>query len=527
MKKIFNILLASIVIATVGMSIVSCEDDSIGLGSGLVGGDVEGDFSSYDVIAYNTYADSIRSDQKVLQNALLGAYEEPLFGRTKASFITQLRLNTVSPNFGTNPRVDSVNLIIPVYTVSGSDSVVVDTINLSKPGFKAEVNDTILIRKTYKVDSIYGNKNATMNLKVRDINTVLYTDQVYYSKSVSGTDDYIDVNSTILGSGQAGNKVQNITIKQKGSESDIYSETVGYKIKLDKNYFQQKIINNQNTGLLSDYATFLREVIKGFHISVEEDNGFLFAFNPNKLELKMYYSNDNTSDNTRKTSSSSFDLTSFWASTQGPNVQVSHLEHSNKGAAFLNNLSDAYKTNGSPRLFLNGADGTKINVKFPDSQMSKLKSDLASNNWTIIGAKLKFYIDDAYNYPKPGFITAWNEYTDAGNRLNALYSDVTNYYNSYPDVVHFNPFIGDKDYYTLDITLHVKDMIEKGEIFLDQEMIVAMGNFLMSSSDASTLYSTNPIYRNTVANPYRIVLHGNASENVDKKLKFLVYYTKN
>ena len=525
MKKIFNILLASIVIATVGMSIVSCEDDSIGLGSGLVGGDVEGNFTSYDVIAYNTYADSIRSDQKVLQNALLGAYEESVFGRTKASFISQLRLSTTSPSFGTNAQVDSVNLIIPIYTVSSSDSVVVDTINLSKPGVKAEVNDTILIRKTYKVDSIYGNKNATMNLKVRDINTVLYTDQVYYSKSSSGADDYIDVNSTVLGSARIGNKVQNITIKEKGSDLDIYSESVGYKITLDKNYFQQKIINNQNTGLLSDYATFLREVIKGIHISVEENDGFLFAFNPNKLELKMHYSSDNTTDNTRKSSSLSFDLTSFWASTQGSNVQVSHLDHSNKGAAFLNNLSDAYKTSGSPRLFLNGADGTKINVKFPDSQINQLKSDFESNNWTIIGAKLKFFIDEAYNYPKPGFITAWNEYTDAGNRVNALYADVTNYYNAYPDIVHFNPFIGDKNYYTIDITLHIKDIIEKGEIFLDQEMVVAMGNFLMSSSDASTLYSTNPLYRNTVANPYRVVLHGNASENADKKLKLLVYYT--
>ena len=105
MKKIFNILLASIVMVTAGVSIVSCEDESIGLGSGLVGGDVEGNFTSYDVIAYNTYADSIRSDQKVLQNALLGAYEESVFGQTKASFISQLRLSTTSPNFGTNPQV--------------------------------------------------------------------------------------------------------------------------------------------------------------------------------------------------------------------------------------------------------------------------------------------------------------------------------------------------------------------------------------------------------------------------------------
>ncbi len=523
MKKIFNILVASIIMMAAGNTLTSCEDE-IGLGSGLVGGDAEGNVTSYDVLAYNTYTDSIRSDQKVLQNALLGVYEDNVFGKTNASFVTQLRLNTTTPSFGTNARVDSVNLIIPVYTISDSDSVVTDTINLSKPGIKPEDTDTILISKTYKVDSIYGNRNASMKINVREINTVLYTDQIYYSKSASGAEDYIDVAPTILGSATVGDKVRNITIKQKNSDSEIYTESVGYKISLSKEYFQEKIINNQNTGGLSDYATFLRNVIKGFHFSAE-DQGFLFAFNPSNLELKMYYSYDSTTDaSTRENSTSTFNLTSFWASTQGPNVQVAQLEHSGKSGEFLNNLNPSYKTTGSPRLYLNGADGTRINVKFPEDQIARLKQDAQTNNWTIIGAKLKFYIDESYNFPKPGFILAWNEYEDEGTKVNALYSDLINYYNAYPNTVHFNPFVGNNDYYTIDISLHIKDMIEKGKVFLDQDMIVTMGNFLLSTSDYSTLYSTNPLYRNTISNPGRVVLHGNASENVDKKLKLLVYY---
>jgi len=523
MKKILNILVASVFTMTIGGTIVSCEDENIGLGSGLVGNDAEGNVTSYDVIAYNSYVDSIRSNQSVLQNALLGAYEEPVFGKTKASFISQLRLATPNPSFGTNATVDSVNLVIPIYTVNSSDSVKVDTINLSKPGLKPEDADTILIRKTYKVDSIYGNRDAKMTLNVRDINTILYTDQVYFSKSSD-----ISVNPRIIGSGILGNNVQNITIKEKSNSTSIYEEAVGYKISLDKNYFQEKIINNQYNGLLGDYATFLREVIKGFHFSVAEENGFLFAFNPNNFQLNMYYSADNASDTSKRVNSvMNFNMASFWAASNGPNVQISHLEHANKGSQFLNNLNDPNKAvNGSTRLFLNGADGTRINVKFPESQVNQLKEDSKNNNWAIVGAKLKFFIDNSYGFPKPGFITAYNEYMDEGKLVNSMFADVTRYQNSYPYNVHFNPIIGDKDYYTIDITLFIKDIIEKGEIYLDQEMIVTMGNFLMSTSDASSIYSTNPLYRNTVSNPYRIVLHGNATENSEKKLKLLVYYTK-
>ncbi len=56
----------------------------------------------------------IETDQLVTQSitadALIGTYWDPVFGKTSASFYTQLRLNTYNPSFGTNPRVDSIIL---------------------------------------------------------------------------------------------------------------------------------------------------------------------------------------------------------------------------------------------------------------------------------------------------------------------------------------------------------------------------------------------------------------------------------
>ena len=520
MKKIFNILLASAMTLAVGSSIVSCEDENIGLGSGLVGGDAEGNVASYDVIAYNERFDSLRSDQSVLQNALLGVFEEPVFGQTKASFITQIRLGTTSPDFGTNPTVDSVHLIIPTYIKSTSDSVRTDTLNLSKPGVKPVENDTILIKKTFKVDSIYGNKNQRITLKVKDINSVLLANKAYYSN-----DSEIGINSQILGTVNVGNEVQNITKKTLNSSSSIYDEVVGYKISLDKNYFRDKILANQNTGLLEDHATFIRRVIQGLEISVEENNGFLFAFNPSNVQLKMYYSNDATEEGKRNNLNLSFNASNYW-SNNGANVQINKLSHANQGQAFLNNLTNVDKTNGQARLFLNGSDGTRVNVKFIDEQINKLKADREANNWTIIGAKLQFHIDDQYNFPKPGFIVGWNNFKSEGEYVDRMYDDMLTFANSYPYNVHFNPFLGKDDkFYTIDITKHIKNMIEKGDTYEDQTMNIALGNFLLNTD--ATITSANPFVRNTVANPYRVVLHGNATENLEKRLKLKVYYTKN
>jgi len=90
----------------------------------------------------------------------------------------------------------------------------------------------------------------------------------------------------------------------------------------------------------------------------------------------MYYSSDNPTDATKRVNSTlDFNLSSFWSPIQGPNVQVSHLKQSGKSQQFLDNLNPIFKTSGSSKLYLNGADGTNVIVKFPEDQIAKLKAD--------------------------------------------------------------------------------------------------------------------------------------------------------
>lgn len=535
MKKFLNVLSVSVAMM-IGMgAIVSCENETLGLDNNVIRGEAEGNVKSLDVIAFNANFDTLRTDKFVLQNGAFGVYNEPIFGSTSSKFYTQIRPSSIGDqDFGTEPKVDSVNLVIPVYYNTTKDPISKDTINLSKPGEKPKDTDTIQITTKYAVDSLYGNKDLTMTLKIKDINTVLYKDTKYFS-TLSGLETPISVNSRVIGKATIGKTVTGKVVKQKTGTSNISEVVPGYKVSLDPDYFDEKIIKNAKTGLLSDYATFIRENIKGLEFSVEESNGFIVNFNPNKIDLNMYYSYKNptaktdsdTSYKERLSGTYAFDMTNQWNSgtANNANIIASQIVNNTIGSTYSTIKPD--EVNGDARLYLSGMSGNYAKLKFNQTQLDELKSEMTKTNIVILGAKLKFYIDGSTGFPKPPYLVAWNNYKKDDKVINELYADVLEFYNAYPTSVHFNPIVkGDTDYYTIDITKHLKSMLEKGNEFKDQTMFITMGNFITSVSDATTINSTNPYQNNRAYNPYRIVLHGNNSEVADKKLKLLVYYSQ-
>ena len=538
MKNFLNVLSVSIAMVIAMGAVVSCEDEALGLGNNVIGGEADGNMKSLDVIAYNDTIDTIRSDRFVLQNATLGVYKEDVFGSTSSKFYAQFRPSAIGEqDFGKETKIDSVRLIIPVFYSTTAKPLSTDTIKLSRakiPSTKIEETDTILITTKYAVDSLYGKKDQTMTLNVRDINTPLFRDTKYFSK-LDGSSSPITTNSTPIGTVTIGSSVVNKVVKIKRETSAIYTETVGYKIFLDKDYFNEKIIKNAKTGLLGDYATFIRENIKGFEFSVEDDNGFILNFKPNNINLNMYYSYKNPVDKKdtdkdykeRLSATYGFDFSNQWTTGGGSNVLVNQIKNDFAGTTFGNAVANPNKTEGDARLYLNGMSGSNVNLKLNQAQVDSIKNDVKNKGMVIIGAKLKFFLDnDVHKFPKPPYIMAWNNYTKDNKVINELYSDVVDFYNAYPNSVHFNPMVkGDTDFYTIDITKHLKSMIEKGNTFENQSMIITMGNFITSVTDATTINSVNPYQNNRAYNPYRIVLHGNKSEVDAKKLKLLVYYS--
>jgi hypothetical protein len=64
-----------------------------------------------------------------LVNATLGAFDESNFGMQKSSYVTQVRLNSYNPDFGTNAKVDSVVLEMKPLYQTATDSVKTNTVD--------------------------------------------------------------------------------------------------------------------------------------------------------------------------------------------------------------------------------------------------------------------------------------------------------------------------------------------------------------------------------------------------------------
>ena len=540
MKRFFNFVAAIVVCAT-AFTVFSCEDDISNVGSGLIDNGSVADAFYVDVVSYNTNNDSIRSDEQVLQNGVLGVYEEPVFGRTKARFISQARMGATNPDFGTNPIMDSVILSIPVYIKAGADNVDIDTTYIYL-GENEEPSDTatMRIKRTYKLDSIYGKTDMAMTLQVREVAEYLNSrDTTYYSNRnlapCTGCPNIndIDVFPNIIGSGQVSNKVVTYQTKKKNATTGD-EPAIAYRIKLDKDYFKQKFIDNQNSSDLNDNSAFIRNFFRGIELSVLEDQGFIMNFRPtlSSFALVMYYKSDDPDvEGATKSGFYPLNFTTFWSEQSGFNVQINQFDHSNRSSQFVNAYTNPNTTQGDSRLYLAGMDGTKTVIKINQEQLNEIRQNVLNNDWAVVGAELTFHIDDSYGLKTPPYLFAWNNYKEDGKWKNLNFQDVYTFYNSYPLSVQFNPMYNYKDNpktYIIRITDYIKSIVEQNEVFEDGSVILSLGNFLLSPSGSytSVASTTNPFYNNRSFNPYRVVLHGSNSEQEDKKLKLKIYYTK-
>ena len=94
---------------------VSCDKEYNVIGDGLIS---QNHFmlkdTTFSVVAYNQKITPVESEN--LPVNALGIYNNPVFGKTTASFATQLVLSAVNPIVSTNPVIDSVYINIPYFS---------------------------------------------------------------------------------------------------------------------------------------------------------------------------------------------------------------------------------------------------------------------------------------------------------------------------------------------------------------------------------------------------------------------------
>ncbi|HBV16317.1 DUF4270 family protein [Chryseobacterium carnipullorum] len=497
--------LAILFVAVFGSALLyNCEPETDSLGEQLfVDGAAEGNVTSYDLIAYNVNNnDSIRSDAGRLVNlintsgispsyAVLGAFSEGQFGMQKASYLTQLRMSTDNFNFGTTPKVDSVVLVLRPNSVAdsvvtrplkdesllvGTETVPVSTEIKSYP--------TNFVNKYGKTKLGPGGSHTLMHINVDEITTFLdsNTDAFKYSNVVVNTGES-------LGSAVFDGNVTSKTITKKSDNSALFTSDAGLRIRLNKDFFQTKILDKSGKPELMDAANFTR-YFKGIKLSVTDTDGYLLQIPTETMELIMYYTNEKNDNGTITRPQSTFKL----LLTGGiGNARIGQYEYDRTNSAWAIARQSINTTDGDSKLYLQGMGGPSVRVKIPDETITKLKTLYKNNKAAIMSASIRIFTDAATwsnNYRRKANNFTMLPYTTNKTtgllELKSFTADVTAGFGlmrSYD--LDKNP-----SYYDFIVTKTVKDIVEakEGEEKENSILLVNMGEFVPTTTGPAAGY---------------------------------------
>ncbi|MDN5477521.1 MAG: DUF4270 domain-containing protein [Chryseobacterium sp.] len=489
--------LAILFVAVFGSALLyNCEPEADSLGEQLfVDGAAEGNVTSYPLIAYNVNNnDSIRSDAGRLVNmintsgisqsyAVLGAFSEGQFGMQKASYLTQLRMSTDNFNFGTTPKVDSVVLVLRPNSVAdsvvtrplkdesllvGTETVPVSTEIKSYP--------TNFVNKYGKTKLGPGGSHTLMHINVDEITTFLdsNTDAFKYSNVVVNTGES-------LGSAVFDGNVTSKTITKKSDNSALFTSDAGLRIRLNKDFFQTKILDKSGKPELMDAANFTR-YFKGIKLSVTDTDGYLLQIPTETMELIMYYTNEKNDNGTITRPQSTFKL----LLTGGVgNARIGQYEYDRTNSAWATARQSINTTDGDDKLYLQGMGGPSVRVKIPDETINKLKTLYNNDKAAIMSASIRIFTDAATwsnNYKRKA--NNFNLVPLAKNEKTGLLeptgftSDLTAGFGlmrSYD--LDKNP-----SYYDFVVTKTVKDIVEGGKD--NNILLINMGDFVLTTAGA-------------------------------------------
>ncbi len=513
LKKIFNI--ASVAVIG-GMILWNCESDADLLGSQFFTGADAVD-SSYELIAYNVGNNEfVRSDAARLDSTLIGAFTEGQFGMQKASYITQLRLSSYSPDFGDNAVLDSAVMVIkPAYY---SDSVTTTT--TEDYLFNDATNTDVASKKvvnSYPVKKYgrgkIGGEVPTLNIKVHEVADYLgaSTDSVASNKIVNA--------SNLIGSKEFKGNITSVTVTKDTDNSELYKRDASIRINLDTEFFQNKIIAKQDAAELADAATFIR-YFRGVKISVDENDGYMFRFKPDSIGIKLYYKYDYDNSGTIERKSNVLSM-----STGSGNAHFSQVEY-DRPESFQNALAASDSINGDDKLYVQGMGGPGAGFKIPENTINSLREKFENSKIGIISAKIRVYTHpDLWNnsYTKPDYFVVRQK--DSFGFL----TDMTTLSGSgYYYLIRTYDLDDNPAHYDISITQTVKNIVENGAE--NKGIIINVGNYTYDSYGnlVGSSYADAQNYNTRAYTPYRAVLVGTVKNAADpfynRGAKLLVTY---
>ncbi len=351
MKKTFKALKFSSIVLLVMASFIACDKDFNTIESDVLGKDnanFNTDNSNLQIAAYNKKLAALQING--LSSHLFGVFNDPAYGQTTASIITQITPNVFNPNFGDNPVIDSVVLKVPYFNKVSADSPDDDG------------NEVYTIK-----DSLYGSAPIKLTvyrnnyfLRNFDPNSEFNETQLYYSKAdgaINNTDNFAVTNDAVINFDDHKSDViymqeqfvpsseTHVLKTTEGDEAIFDRQTPALRVKLDEDYWKTTIFEKEGDPVLSNANNF-RDYFRGLYFKAEAINGMgnMTFFNLSTANITIYYSKDSSIEGDRLQDTYTLNLNGNRLNTYINDYSVT--------------LADGDDVLGDEKLYLKGAEGS-------------------------------------------------------------------------------------------------------------------------------------------------------------------------
>ncbi|MFC2121389.1 DUF4270 family protein [Bacteroidota bacterium] len=280
---------------------------------------------------------------------IIGSYVDPVFGKAKAEFVSQVRLSSSHVIFGNNVEADSLILYF---------------------------NYGILIGDY--IENYYGDTTTLQEFRVYELTESIYKDSVYYS------------NLNIENYFTEENQIGSISFTPEPR-----TDTLSIPLSVD---LANRLLSLDSVSLV-DNDGFLNS-FKGIYIATDfvSDDGAILYFDvlSGKTKMTLYYSSDTVSG-------LEYD---FWIDDKSSRINL--FSHDYLGTVVENHLNDTL--NEAEKVYIQSMSGTKAFMKM---ELSEKFIEIADQGININKAELIIHIADdptSEDFRIPGqlFLTAVN-----------------------------------------------------------------------------------------------------------------------
>lgn len=567
MKKIFKALKFPIVLLLVLLSFIACDKDFNIIESEVLGADNTNFSTGVDTInaiAYNKRVDAVQINN--LPSYLLGVFNDPEYGKTTASIVTQLTPTTASLNedFGINTTLDSVIINIPYFS---------SIKRIDEDG-----------NTEYQLDSLYGNPDLEYKLTIYKNNYFLRdfdpfgevnSSQNYYSKAednpellnnyaLNGSQNInFDVHKgeVIIDTVFAPSTKPIILTTGEGTDKIVTSFAPAFRYSINPetqkgadqlNFWKQAIVLKGGSDDLSSANNF-RNYFRGFYLKSEpiDDNGNMILMNlaSSEANVTLYYTKGDTSSRTSD---------QFVMNFSGNTLNTFNNE-------FIKTIEGGDATNGDETLYLKGMEGSMAVVNLfgtedSDNNMVPDELDDLLMDYRKTDANGDFIKDSSGNYVLKRLLNEAHLiiYED-GNEIVNTVDDNGDSYHKYDRIYAYDienntptldyqidptqnnePFFSktfslgqrvsnsssDPGKYKIRLTEHLNNIIQRDSTNYQIGLVLSNNVNFTNNSEILNGDDVTGIPAATILSPRGTILKGSNEANGDERLLLKVFFTE-